>query len=800
MRVSCRLAFWCLICAVLAGTCFMGRVGGHAAAHARPVSQTSAPIDSIYFGTLTSEAAHHLAAAHSAIINGGLGQTARLLLPLHPASIYGGTVSFTMRVSPIVRNYITMRYWGNDRGEALGRLLLYCNGQQVGYRFMSDYGLISGAENAGSESLTPSRPFPGRFFYVTEPLPQKLTRGKTSVRLTVQAIGYDWMYAATFAQYQHKLRRPSRGIYAAWISASPYFALPDNSPRGVGPVAPRRPGPGRAILRQLKFHVNSVLRKMLLGNSPDGPQRLEMLARAYTIPWCAAYNRPAVIARIVRDIDALACGKGQHSEANISWRLYGPIGRAIMLVHKPLVPYLNKSITLVDGKRVLRRMAWAKLLTRTIAYEQTHQRFYTNQVMIVNYNIYTANRGLEILEPSLAMPEKKALWYLYEAIGLVPFRGNKLAHGWQWPFGHHYYLVTKAGLSRELGYVASYGETITHFLWQMSEATGGNPKINAQLIKMIKARGFFMQPGTDHSGYRAMRLEGVIGWRHNLYPEEVCYGDRNIQGFSLECAALPNIKSRAIVGYAQQCLRDNQFFQSIVPLLNSSSSSIIKSLLQIPQQYAAVIKLPATGVRLPMTPGQKNVAWADPQDGVVAVKQGHLRLYASLYYRAYAGINALARIHFTTPTVDRLVRCHEQVKFTPSGQVYIRPDDIDQLQFHGFIPPNSGIHEAYAGGKMPIPVLPRGYIKTAGHYGMFRRGHYGPYLGRAGLYVLRYGPWIIGMNCSRHHEWTFTPLKGDRQDSRDLISGKLIKLDQILKLSPRRTVIFLLHKRRILLH
>ncbi len=797
MSVSCRLSFVGLICVAFAGAYFMGDARAQAAAPGRLPSQVSVPIDSIYFGTLTSEAAHHLAAAHSAIINGGLGQTARLLLPLRPASIYGGTVSFIMRVSPTERNYITMRYWGNDRGEALGRLLLYCNGLQVGYRFMSDYGLISGAENAGSESLTPSRPFPGRFFYVTEPLPQKLTHGKTSVRLTVQAIGYDWMYADTFAKYQHKLRRPSRGIYAAWVSTSPYFVLPGHSPRGAAPAAPLRPGPGPEILRQLKYHVNSVLLRLLGGKSLDGPQRLEMLARAYTIPWCAAYKNPRVIARIIRDIDALARGHGQHNEANISWRLYGPIGRAIMLLKKQLSPYLDKTIQLVDGQRLPRRIAWAKLLARTIAYEQTHQRFYTNQVMIVNYNIYTANRGLEILEPSAAMPEKKALWYLYEAIGLVRFRGNKLAHGWQWPFGHHYFLVTKAGLSRELGYVASYGETITHFLWQMSEATGGNSKINAQLIRMIKARGYFMQPGADHNGYRAMRLEGVIGWRHNLYPEEVCYGDRNIQGFALECAALPEMKSRAIIGYAQQCLEDHQFFQSIVPMLNSSGSAMIKSLLQIPRQYAAVIKLPITGVRLPMTPGQRNFAWADPQDGVVAVKRGHLRLYASLYYRAYSGINSLARIHFTTPTVDRLVRCHEQVKFIPSGQVYIRPDDIDQLQFHGFIPPGNRIHEAYAGGKMPIPVLPHGYIKTAGHFGMFGRGHYGPYLGRAGLYVLRYGPWIIGMNCSRHHSWTFTPRKGYGLPARDLVSGKIMKLDQRLKLPPRRTVIFLLDKRHI---
>ncbi len=754
------------------------------------VAVNSKFIDSIHFGSLLGEAAHHLRARGSAIINGGLGQTARVLLPQHPANIYGGSVSFDMRVNPTKINYITMRYWGNDRGEAMGRLLLYCAGRQVGYRFMSDYGLISGAENAGSEGLTPSRPFPGRFFYVTEPLPRRLTRGKSEVRLKVQAIGYDWMYASTFNKYQHKLRRPSRGIYAAWITTSPFFALPGGAPRGMAPPAARRPGPGKALLRQLKFHVNSVLRHILAGKGLDGPQRVEMLARAYGVPWCVAWRNPKVIQRIVHDVDAMAAGAGQKNEANISWRLYGPIGRTVMLIKRPLKPFWNKKIR-VAGRWMPRRLAWAKLLIQTIAYERTHQRFYTNQVMIVNYNLYTANQGLEILDPTAAMPEKRALWYLYEAVGLRRFRGNRLAHGWQWPFGRHYRLVTQAGLTRELGYVASYGETITHFLWQMSQATGGNKHIDAQLVKMIKARGYFMEPGTDHSGYRAMRLEGVISWRHNLYPEEVCYGDRNVQGFGLECASLPAMKSKAVIGYAQQCLHDHQFFQSIVAMLNSSDSSMIKSMLQIPRQYAAVSKLPATHVVLPMTPGGKNFVWTDPQDGVVVIKHGHQRLYASLYYRAYDGINALARIHFTTPTVDRLVRAREQVKYIASGAFYTRPDDIDQLQFRGFIPPGNKIHEAYAGGKMPIPVLPKGYIKTANHYGMFPRGHYGPYLGRAGLYVLRYGPWIIAMNCSRRKSWSFTPVAGGRGQARDLVNGKMTALGRRIHLAAHQTVILL---------
>jgi hypothetical protein len=750
--------------------------------------------DVITFGKPTSEAAHHLTSFASGVINGGMGQPARELLPLHPYSIYGGHLDFTMKCNPNKTNYITVKYWGNDRGEDLGRLLLYCNGLQVGYRFMSDYGLISGAENAGSESLTNSRPFPGRFFYVTEPLPRKLTRGKHAVRLEIQAIGYDWMYASNFRQYQHHLTHPSRGIYKAYISTNPFFAPPAGDVQGIAPApAPVRPAPGPAILTQLKFQVNKALKSNLRSGKLDGPQRVDMLARAYNTTWCIAYHNPLVIKRIIRDVDAMARGRGNRREANDTWRLYAPVGRAVSLIYPALVPYLHAPIRVKNNTTEPRAAAWAALLSKSIAYLTTHERYYTNQAMIVNYNIYSANMGLKLLAPQLAMSNKQARWYLYEAIGLVRWRGNKTATGWQWPFGHHYYEVTQMGLSRELGYVASYGETITHFLWQIADATHGNRKIEKQLIKMLKARGYFMAPGTDHNGYRAMRLEGVIGWRHNLYPEEVCYGDRTLGGTGMQCASLLGDKSRTVLGYAQQCLADNQYFQSIRPMLYSFGSGPVKQMLEIPAQYAAVAKLPLTHVVLPMTHGQPDFAWADPQDGVVVVKHDHTRLYISLYYRALDGINRLARIHYTTATMDRLVRAYEQVQFTPSGKYFVRPDDIDQVQFHGFIPPGNTIHNAYAGQKLPIPVLPRGYVMTHGHYGPFPRGRYGPYLGRAAFYRLHYGPYLIGMNTTRHHTYMLQPVPG-MNGALNLTTGKQLIISGPLAVKPRETLI--LYNRR----
>jgi hypothetical protein len=44
--------------------------------------------------------------------------------------------------------------------------------------------------------------------------------------------------------------------------------------------------------------------------------------------------------------------------------------------------------------------------------------------MIVDMNIYTANRGLALIDPKRALPEAQTLRYLHEAVGIEPWRGS----------------------------------------------------------------------------------------------------------------------------------------------------------------------------------------------------------------------------------------------------------------------------------------------------------------------------------------------------------------------------------------
>src|SRR2546423_575626 len=135
-------------------------------------------IDSVVFGDAVSEAAHAASATDSEIIQGGLGLSARRLLPQSPPGYEGGRIAFSLKVDPRHLTYITFKFWGSDRGEKTGRLILFGEGKQIGYRHEGDYDVLNQADE------TPL--YPGRFVYVTLPLPQALTGGRAPGSLSLQ--------------------------------------------------------------------------------------------------------------------------------------------------------------------------------------------------------------------------------------------------------------------------------------------------------------------------------------------------------------------------------------------------------------------------------------------------------------------------------------------------------------------------------------------------------------------------------------------------------------------------------------
>ena len=220
-----------------------------------PADQPTAVVDDVAFGDDLSEQKHGLKEEKSESFRGGMDQPARKLLPGGGNSWEGGTLEWTLKIDPKEQNYVTVKLWGSDKGQDSGRLVLFADGLQVGYRREADYDVLSQCEE---EPLAP-----GRFVYVTLPLPPKLTHGKSSLDLKIISLGAMWYYGQTFAQYQKDLTQPTRGIYRAYTHATPRFAPAASEKQGEMPAARTRSTARANVISKSKEIVKDRLAKLL---------------------------------------------------------------------------------------------------------------------------------------------------------------------------------------------------------------------------------------------------------------------------------------------------------------------------------------------------------------------------------------------------------------------------------------------------------------------------------------------------------------------------------------------------------
>jgi hypothetical protein len=764
-------------------------------------------LDEITFGDTASEHSHDLTSVRSAVIRGGLDESVRELLPLNPVSYNGGSVSFTLKVDPERQNYFTVKLWGSDKGEKRGRLILYLDGQQVGYRHEGDYDVLNQSDE---EAI-----FQGRFLYQTVPLPPMLTHGKTNALLKIAGLGPMWPYGTSFAQMQKNLTEPTRGIYRAYTHTNTRF-MPDPSEEQGAVVVPKvRPEEqGEEILTQMKSTVNERLNRLMESaanagaNAKSAEQDVLLLAEAYNTPWTTAYHNPLAIAALVKVGD-------QYLRPGIigkSWTGAGPLGEAVMRVgvgplrqaldeeievpenfdaipsSRPSEPYEGKTDAKtkmsVKNIKLKRGEAWARILRASVDWNRKiGRRFYTNQSMIVDRNIYTANEGLRLLDPAEALPKKQALRYVYEAVGLLPWLGDDTDNGGsEEPFGTNYFQITRKGLSRELGYVGTYGETILKFMHDMVELTG-DENIRQQLIKIETARMNFRYPSLDADGYRQMKLATEIDARTAHFPLSMgAYTMPNIgEAWWMELPAL--LKDPVSVGAAQQCMEDHQYFPYIARRANDKDTL---GMMRNIDEYATVKALPKSSYRLPMTDGQPDFVFSDEENAVMAIKHGEDRLFLNFYFRQEFGVSGATRILDITPTIMRIATVQSHFKVISSGHEWTRPDIIDFERSGGFPPPGKKIHQAWRGEKLPISKRPDDAKKP-------KYGTWGPFVGEAAFYWLRYGDYLIGLNTTQNHTYTL-PLPTGFTQAPDLVSEKTLDLTKEVKVGPRSTVVLYLGK------
>jgi hypothetical protein len=742
-------------------------------------------IDTLVFGNDASESIHELAAEHSDCAAGGLGEPSRRLLPGGPAEWQGGTLRFLVGVDPERQNYFTIRLWGDDVNH--NQMTLHVEGKQVGYRHLGDIEAL--------EIGTDAPAYPGRFYYRTCPMPLDLTKGRKSVTCEIRATGPIWGYGATFDIYQKPMTEPTRGIYRVHTHTDGCFTPPADEKQGVYPEnPPLRAAPGSEVMDALKSRVNGQIDGLLKEpKRPCNQMQTLFLAKAWHTKWTNAADKPDTVTKILSSLDALYRGyvadpktaEAESSTYNPDWFGLGPCGQIIDHLKNELAPVLDEKIDDGNGKQIKRREAYRNMLVACRDWHREHRRQYTNQSMINDlYGIYLANRGIAIVAPSKALPETKALRYLYESVGLEPWLGSEKDGKPTMPLGPSFYQTTAKGLTKELGFVGNYGEVLD-WVAQIYDSTRpapgkpGDARIRKQLVKIAEARAPFRYPMLDHEGNRAMILETVVGWRDTHFPGDVTYDQRaSWDGSPLEATAAT--LDPDFVGYGQQMLADNQFFETIFKRMQDKGFRVTFGLMGVPDRYESIKAQKPSTARLPMSWDQPDFVFTDEEDGVVAIKNGKEIFYASLYWRARNAVNFLGRVHYITPTFDRIATVKLDTQYTPSGMEYVRPDWTNFGFGSGGPRYPAGFESAHVGEKLPIAKIPDGIA--------FKPGNENIHAGRGDFYQLRHGPYLIAMNMSADKSFQLTT-PDHAGTIRELVTGKEAKPGGVIKVAPRTTVV-----------
>jgi hypothetical protein len=741
----------------------------------------AAALDEIHFGDARSEQKHALVAENSQSTTGGLLQNCRILLPPSQIGYKGGGVRFQMRVDGSRQNFLTVKLWGEDIAE--GRLVLFVDGKQIGYQHLGDVEVL--------DTGTQEKGYAGRFYYRTQPLPRSSTDGASTVMCEVRAYGKIWSYGKNIEQYQRNMEQPSRGLYSIYTHTEPYFTPNGQELVGQAPKASIRGFSDIEVLAGIKKRMVSTVLSILKDKKPPGQMPMQFLAKARSTSWLDLQNQPLVMAKLAEGLDHLACRvqrepalltSGDPSTPNPDWFGLGPAGDVLRLLGPELSAVADVVLPLPDGSKPTRRAAWSAMLVASRDYLRSHRRSYSNQSMIVDLNMYRCDAGIASLDPKQALPAGEALGYLHESAGLKPWSGN--AHSY--PLGKDYLLLTKQGLTKELGYVGIYGEVLD-WVEQLHEVTklpgvgnSGDPQLNEQLKKIAKARAVFRYPSQDNDGFQTFRVETAVGWRDDHFPGDVCYGQRNSWDASALSVASAT-QDETLIGYAQQQLEDQQYFPTLQERLGESGWRVNLGLLRILDDYAWIKKQAPTKRKLPMSSGEPDFVWADPEIGVLAIKHGEERLYASLYWRSRYAVNNLARLHVLKPSFSSIVTLPELAIFERGKKEWKRPNWTNFGFASGGPKYPEKLFSAHEGEKLSIARVPADVA--------YEVGQENAYAGKAQLYMVRYGPYVLAMNTSSQAKHTIPAIGGGRPKVRNLSNGKTVSTQSPLELEPGETLV-----------
>ena len=654
----------------------------------------------------------------------------------NPSFWRSGPLKFKLKVDPARRNYVTVKLHGSDTSH--DHLLMLVDGKAMGQMHLGTYDLLD-YESCWPRDSDLNKADPehmGAFTYRTFLLPDQAVAGKSEISCEIWAVGHVWGYGQNFDQFQKTVGNDSRRIFAALTHDTPFPPLTpaDVVTEKLDPQAEtyHKSVPSIDIENLRREVSHTISNRLRPGDLSKHMGDIGLVAESYWIPGTPGYTNKSVADAIVAVMDDIAerfaedkskvvekgSWRGLRDVADGIWRLGGDV----------LAPYLDR-----DG----RRSKWANALEASCDQLFTERRFFANQGQIVDTSCHIVNRALKVCDPTRGPDLETTTDNLREAMGLKPC-----------PNG--YVALTPKGLSKEDGYVGSYGESTIWAAVDAYEATrgeaaadgeraDGDRELLKQLHKAVLARSYFRFPGVRRDGSRVMRLENVISWRNDHFPGMPDYLSNG------SCLLRPWALTRStkMLGILKDAMDDGWFQRFACGEGEKQMSPLDKLnfLKDYPKFTNALEHAKANNVELPHLPMLgDDFVWCDSENAVVALKHGKEILYVNAYYRARNAINNLARVHFVRPEMEvaATVFCDvefEQAKDGKGNPKTQKVEDFFQYGWQGRL--YDGYRTAADGDDVEWPPKNvRGRIVEP----VGTRG------GRADFYVVRYGPYIVAIN------------------------------------------------------
>ena len=296
--------------------------------------------------------------------------------------------------------------------------------------------------------------------------------------------------------------------------------------------------------------------------------------------------------------------------------------------------------------KTTRREAYLRMYIKSRDYLSTRGHA-PNQFGINAYGVYLANEVIRVLDASQAWSRARVLDHLYVAVGL---RQDRYGGYWISPKG----LSLEPNGSSGGGYCGNYGPHAIELLANLARVT--KDKIIEQRAKdVVEAFQYFQYPVTDANGFHTLRTEGVITWRNNKLP--------GANGYEISPYIAANLHVPAAIRQIQLFFEHNRIYEIDLNWQNVHYLSYVTRALDLLESLDALQNIPLTDYRLPLE-GNEDFVFADEMAGAIALKHGQVRMYVSLNWRhgfsqnqrafENARVNNIARVHYTTPTVDRI--------------------------------------------------------------------------------------------------------------------------------------------------